>query len=69
MNEFQVEDGVWTPVHTHTRCCDCQLVHRIEYRWNGKTLEARATRMPRLTARARKKHGVIIRRKNVTVGN
>lgn len=59
MKEHQIIDGKWHRVHSHMGCCDCGLIHRIEYRGvviGGKHyLEARVWRAKRLTAEARKK--------------
>lgn len=59
IKKHQVVDGVWHRVHSHMGCCDCGLIHRVEYRGiviKGKHyLEARAFRCVRLTAEARKK--------------
>ena len=36
-------------------CCDCGLVHRMEFRTDGKHVQFRAKRAPRHTAKQRKK--------------
>ncbi len=63
MKEYQIIDGKWHDCHSYIGCCDCGLVHRIQYRVvkiGKKTkIQARVWRRKRLTAEARKKKGII----------
>lgn len=52
-----VADGEWVPVHWHgmqDACCDCGLVHVINYRIFNGTIELQATRDKRATAAMRR---------------
>ena len=52
-----LEDGQWfriTMKQQREMCCDCHLVHDIDYRKRGRFLEFRATQNARATAAARK---------------
>lgn len=55
----EVEDGEWIAVtakkHLH-QCCDCGLVHTVDYRLNKEgQLEIRARRNNRATAALRRR--------------
>jgi len=55
---YQVTDGEWVPTNwrdNKDQCCDCGLVHRVNYRVNedGK-LEVQVFRDPRATNGARR---------------
>lgn len=47
MNEIQGKDGEWVPATSLLGCCDCGLVHRMEYRFrdiNGRVVDFSQTR-------------------------
>ncbi len=53
----KVRDGEWfQPVRRGhlMACCDCSLVHRVDFRVVEGRVHLRAWRAPRLTARLRK---------------
>jgi len=56
---YQIFDGVWyrsahgKPPYLH-ECCDCGLVHNIEYRYEGGTIWEKWTIDAKETAKARK---------------
>jgi hypothetical protein len=56
---YQVSDGEWIGVFlkgNKDQCCDCGLVHRINYRINAKgKIEYQVYRDERATAAARKR--------------
>lgn len=54
-------DGEWTDLPDKEMCCDCGLVHRIEYRRRGAKIQARFTRDNKGTANARRRKGLIAR--------
>ena len=60
LKEYHITDGVWHDIHSHMSCCDCGLVHRIEYRQVGKKLQARAWRCKKLTAENRKQRKLVV---------
>jgi len=51
-----VYNGVWKDVKrsSFVGCCDCGLVHRIDFRSKNGKLQQRFFRRPRLTAQARR---------------
>lgn len=55
---YHVTDGEWIEVqmrNNRDQCCDCGLIHRIDYRINDKgKIEMRAYRDPRATNGARR---------------
>ncbi len=54
---IQIEDGEWIDIDMRKQremCCDCHLVHDVDYRKNGRRLEFRATVNARATAAARR---------------
>jgi len=54
-----LESGRWTRVEegcSFEGCCDCGLVHKIQYRVRKGKIEYRAWRAPTLTQEARKKY-------------
>lgn len=55
---YHVTDGEWIEVQMRNnfdQCCDCGLIHRINFRINAKgKIEMQATRDGRATAGARK---------------
>lgn len=56
-NYEQVEDGKWFKPRKKAfqeQCCDCGLVHQIDYRVAGHSIEFRATRNDRATAAVRR---------------
>jgi hypothetical protein len=56
---YQVTDGEWVPVDRKgnlDQCCDCGLVHKINYRITAKNkIEFQVFRNERATAAARKR--------------
>jgi hypothetical protein len=48
-------NGEWVSASSHQGCCDCGLVHRMEYRVRNRNLECRAFRAQRITVRNRKR--------------
>lgn len=52
----QVEDGIWyhQPKKDKTACCDCGLVHDVEWRMKNGKLEMRFFRNNRATAQVRR---------------
>lgn len=47
MDEIQGKDGEWVPATSLMGCCDCGLVHRMEYRFrtiNGQVIDFDQTR-------------------------
>lgn len=56
MKYDQVFDGEWiTPRHKGWRmkCCECSLIHVVDFKIAGKAVMLRATRDMRATRRAR----------------
>ena len=54
------QDGEWFTVRmrrTRIRCCDCGLVHRVQYRTVRRRLQMRVWRDRRATAQQRRKAG------------
>ena len=55
---YQITDGEWIEVPMRgfkEQCCDCALIHRLNFRINAKgKLEMQTFRDPRATAGARK---------------
>jgi hypothetical protein len=56
---YQVTDGEWLPVfmkNNKDQCCDCLLVHKVNYRINDKgSIEVQVFRDERATAALRRK--------------
>jgi hypothetical protein len=54
---------VWDRRANWHRCCDCGLVHRVDYRLVGKLnrIEARYRTDHRATSRIRKRSGIILK--------
>jgi hypothetical protein len=56
---YQVTDGEWMEVYfkgNKDQCCDCGLVHTVNYRLNDKgRIEVQSTRDERSTAALRRK--------------
>lgn len=63
---IQVVEGEWLKWHKYERwvCCDCALVHRVEFRKHGSQIEIRMFRENRSTAAYRRAHGIEL--KNAT---
>lgn len=64
---FQVEEGEWTEARKNgdlVQCCDCGLVHRIDYRikttGRGDEIEVRFRRDDRATKGIRKRSGISV---------
>jgi hypothetical protein len=60
----KLEDGEWVePRAKNFRlgCCDCGLVHRVDFRVIDGALQLRAFRMPRSTSNLRKRMGVTVK--------
>lgn len=58
MKYKQVYDGEWIePVMRgyRVKCCDCHLVHNMDFKIIGNSVQLRATRNNRATAAARRK--------------
>jgi len=56
--------GEWVqPVRTNYRlqCCDCGLVHRMDFRIVGGRVQFRAYRHNRATAQIRRARGITVR--------
>jgi hypothetical protein len=63
-NYVQVEEGEWisVPRKTSEACCDCGLVHDVQYRINSRgSIEFRVKRNPRKTAAHRRRMNKILR--------
>jgi hypothetical protein len=59
-----IEDGQWVrPQHEGFRlaCCDCGLVHELNFRVVDGAVEVQAIREPRATRGLRKRMGVELR--------
>ncbi len=57
MKYIQLHDGLWfTPVMRGLRliCCDCGLVHSVDFKITKAGVKMRATRNARATAAARR---------------
>lgn len=55
---YHVTDGEWLPVKKRgflEQCCDCGLVHRVNYRVMEGSIEVQSFRDNRATAAARRK--------------
>jgi hypothetical protein len=49
-----LEDGKWYSAPSVFACCDCCLVHNVEYRWVNGELEWKLVRNKRRTAALRR---------------
>lgn len=57
----KAKDGEWVqPVQKGylMACCDCGLVHRMDFRVVGERVQFRASRAPRYTAAQRKRERI-----------
>jgi hypothetical protein len=56
----QIMDGAWYQQHDYTRdiCCDCCMVHDMDYKVENGVIWFRATVNQRETNKLRKKHGI-----------
>lgn len=55
---YHVTDGEWLPVQKRgfrEQCCDCALIHRVNYRIVDGAIEVQSFRDNRATAAARRK--------------
>jgi hypothetical protein len=64
----QIIEGEWGPWDRRAnwhRCCDCGLVHRVDYRIVGRRnrIEARYKTDQKSTDRIRKRAGIILKRR------
>lgn len=61
----QIYDGGWYALggFTHQTCCDCGLVHKLEYKLEKGRIFERVKVDARATAAERKKHGIKVTRK------
>lgn len=59
-NVTDVIEGEWYEWNRHERwvCCDCSLVHSVDYRWKDDKLEIRMYRRNRSTAAYRRGRGI-----------
>lgn len=58
MKYTQIHDGEWVEPIMHgfkVKCCDCHLVHEMDFKIIGHSVKFRATRNNRATAAARRK--------------
>ena len=55
---YDVADGEWIDPPTQEMCCDCGLVHSVEWRHKDGRLQVRYTRNNRATANARRRKGL-----------
>lgn len=51
----QMYEGEWGTPPAHEACCDCGLVHRVEYSLVSKRLEIRKFRDNRRTGQVRRR--------------
>ena len=64
MSIKKIEDGEWVqPRKTNFQlaCCDCGLVHGVDFREVDGVLQFRAFRRPRSTSNLRKRMGVSVK--------
>lgn len=57
---IEVVEGVWLDWNRHERwiCCDCSLVHKVEWRNKDGQLQVRMFRENRSTAAYRREHKI-----------
>ena len=55
MRVRQIMDGVWHKPSDYIGCCDCGLIHRIEYRIRKGKVERCVWRRDRMSNQRRKK--------------
>lgn len=62
----QIYDGAWYALggYTHQVCCDCGLVHTLEYKIEKGRIYERVRRDDKATSAERRKHGIKVTRKN-----
>lgn len=56
-----LQDGEWIkPIHDgfHFQCCDCALVHEMNFKVVNGDVMFMAVRLPKETARARKRNNI-----------
>lgn len=68
---IHIIDGKW---YRHgdeewTECCDCALMHRVEYKLERGMLFVKLTRHDRLTRKMRREQGISVTRKQKGNGN
>jgi len=61
----QINDGSWYPLGGYDRqiCCDCALVHRLDYKLEKGKIFERVSVDEKATAAERAKHGITVTRK------
>lgn len=62
----QINDGSWYALGDYDRqvCCDCGLVHKLEYKLEKGRIFERVRVDAKATAAERKKHGITVKRKD-----
>lgn len=60
----QIADGAWYALGGYDRqiCCDCGLVHKLEYKLEKGRIFERVKVDAKATAAERKKHGITVKR-------
>ena len=62
---IQINDGAWYAQADYTRdiCCDCSLVHDLDFKFENGVLFVRTVVNRRETNRLRKLHGITVKAK------